>query len=59
LLSDCGLCGQTHIVGHIEASIDLRTWVGLTNVTLTNASGIILDPNVGKFPCRFYRAVTP
>ncbi len=41
----------------VQASADLDHWTTLTNLTLTNATGQIIDASGSTDPRRFYRAV--
>ena len=55
LLSLEGGCNATY---RIEVSTNLLSWLVLTNVTTTNGTVEIADPEAAHFPGRFYRAVT-
>jgi hypothetical protein len=55
-LTVIGLAGQTY---PIEASTNLMDWLTITNITLTDTTGQIIDPLAQQFGQRFYRAVLP
>jgi hypothetical protein len=50
---------STGLVGHIQVSSNLTSWVALTNFTGTNGTLNFLDPAAASSSLRFYRAVIP
>ena len=51
--------GLTNQVYEIEASTNLVNWVGIAQKAGSNGTMTITDPEAGRFPRRFYRAVAP